>query len=44
MIIEALSFTSQTHRSNLEKLLNDSPEAEVVEDSDKSETKIIQEK
>ena len=44
VIIDALSFTSQTHRSNLEKLLNDSPEAEVVEDSDKSETKIIQEK
>jgi|TARA_R100001463_G_C3372189_1_gene204504 hypothetical protein len=44
VIIEALSFTSQTHRSNLEKLLSDSPESKIVEDSDESETKIIQEK
>ena len=44
VIIEALSFTSQTHRANLEKLLKDCPEAEVVEESDESETKIIQEK
>ncbi len=44
VIIEALSFTSQTHRSNLEKLLNDSPESQIVEEPIESETKTIETK
>jgi|TARA_R110000803_G_scaffold197237_2_gene260720 hypothetical protein len=31
VLLEALNFTSQTHRSNLEKLLGDCPESEVTE-------------
>jgi hypothetical protein len=34
VIIEALSFTSQTHRNNLEKLLNDSPESLIEPDKE----------
>ena len=34
VIIEALSFTSQTHRNNLEKLLNDSPESFIEPDKE----------
>ena len=36
MIIEALSFTTATHRANLEKLLGDSEEA-IVETEEVSE-------
>ena len=32
-VTEALSFASATHRANLEKLLGDSPEALVEEDT-----------
>tara|TARA_Y100000004_G_scaffold43395_1_gene47502 strand:- start:573 stop:830 length:258 start_codon:yes stop_codon:yes gene_type:complete len=41
-VIEALSFASATHRANLEKLLEDSPEAK-VEAEIESETKTIEE-
>ena len=37
VIIEALSFTSQTHRNNLEKLLNDSPESLIEPDKEEEE-------
>jgi len=41
-VIEALSFASATHRANLEKLLEDSPEAKVEAEME-SETKTIEE-
>ena len=37
VIIEAVSFTSQTHRNNLEKLLNDSPESLIEPDKEEEE-------
>tara|TARA_A200000159_G_scaffold164774_1_gene196179 strand:+ start:1034 stop:1291 length:258 start_codon:yes stop_codon:yes gene_type:complete len=36
VMIEALSFTSQTHRNNLEKLLADAPESLVEDTPDES--------
>tara|TARA_R100000231_G_scaffold87254_1_gene66214 strand:+ start:1980 stop:2237 length:258 start_codon:yes stop_codon:yes gene_type:complete len=36
VMIEALSFTSQTHRNNLEKLLADAPESLVEDAPDES--------
>ena len=41
-VIEALSFASATHRANLEKLLENSPEAKVEAEME-SETKTIEE-
>ena len=45
-VTEALSFASATHRANLEKLLEDSPEAKVeevveAEEVEESKTKTV---
>ena len=36
VVIEALTFASATHRHQLEKLLNDSPESLITEDKEQT--------
>jgi len=42
-VTEALSFASATHRANLEKLLEDSPESVVEPETEVVEAEIVEE-
>ena len=42
-VTEALSFASATHRANLERLLEDSPESVVEPETEVVEAKIVEE-